>query len=80
MAQKQIKNYNQVLTPTVNDLLLIQQGGVTMNETISQIFSNVDSLSAAGVLDGTEVIFCRQSATNKKVTVASLAQYILENS
>ena len=77
MATKQITDFTQVTTPAVTDEFLCQQSGVTRKITTSQIIENIDNLDAASALDGTEITICQQSGTNKYVTLADLAAFII---
>jgi hypothetical protein len=77
MANKEIKDYVQVVTPALTDVFPCQQGGTTYKQTSDQILSNVAIMTAASALDGTEVTLVRQSGVNKKVTTAVLAAYII---
>jgi len=77
MANKEIKDYDQVASSTLDDLLVCQQSGVTKKQTLSQVFSNVANLTAASTLDGTERIFIRAYGVNSYITSDDLADYIL---
>ena len=80
MANKQVKDFSPVTTPALTDSLLCQQGSVTRRETIAQLFDTTAGLTAASTLDGSETIFCRVSGVNSRVTVDTIAEYILDNS
>jgi hypothetical protein len=77
MADKEIKDYNQVTVPALTDVFACQQSGVTRKQTSSQILSNVANMTAASALGGSEVTVVRQGSANKKVTMAVLANYII---
>jgi len=79
MANKQIKDYTRVSGSTLTDRLLCQQSGVTSYQTVAQVLENIENLTAASTLDGTETIFCRVSGVNSKVTVDALAGFIIES-
>ena len=79
MSDKQIKEYNIVITPALTDLFVCQQAGTTKKQTAAQILSNVSNMSAASTLDGTEISLCRQSGVNKKMTISQLAKYKAKN-
>ena len=79
MASKQIKDYTQVSDSTLTDKLLCQQSGVTYYQTVAQVLENIENLTTASTLDGTETIFCRISGVSSKVTVDALAEFIIEN-
>jgi len=80
MANKQIKDYAQVTSSALTDKLLCSQGGVTYYQTVAQIIENIENLTAATTLGGTETIFIRSNGGNYKLTVDTLAEYIIENS
>ena len=80
MANKQIKDYNQVSGPSLTDTFVCQQSGVTKKQTTAQILSNIANLTAAATLDGSETAFIRVSGVNSKVTIDTLADFIIASS
>ena len=77
MADRQIKDFDTVVTPALTDYFVCQQSGVTKKQTAAQILSNISNMSAASTLDGTETTICRQGGINKKMTLENLAGYII---
>lgn len=80
MANKEIQEFNFVVTPTVDDLFVLQQGGVTYKITTENIFTNIANLADASTLTGGEEIFCAQGDDARKITIDDLADYLAENS
>jgi len=80
MANKQIKDYAKVTSSALTDKLLCQQSGVTYYQTVAQVIENIENLTAATTLTGAESIFIRSNGGNYKLTVDTLAEYIIENS
>ena len=78
MADLEIKDFVQVVTPALTDVFVCQQSGVTLKITASQILGLISVMSNAGALAGTETTIVRQSSENKKATLASITDYILE--
>ena len=74
---KQLKDFDQVVTPDLSDIFVCMQGLSTMKITTAQLFATLTNMSPAATLSGTEITICRQGSTNKKMTLLSLATYII---